>query len=149
MYAVREAFSAIQRTPLLAGLSAAMVALALFVVGIFGVVSYNLHQALGRVEERVEVVAYIRDTASSEDVRTAEDELIQLEDPELWVTPHQVEVVRSHQERHALSVQVEEDVHDAAGGPLVQVARRLVGQEHERLVREGTSDGHTLLFTPG
>jgi cell division transport system permease protein len=80
MYAVREAFSAIRRTPLLAGLSAAMVALALFVVGVFGLVSYNLQQALGRVEERVEVVAYIRDGASSEDVRAAEDALLQLEE---------------------------------------------------------------------
>jgi cell division transport system permease protein len=80
MYAVREAFSAIRRTPLLAGLSAAMVALALLVVGIFGLVSYNLHQALGRVEERVEVVAYIRDDASSENVRAAEDALLQMEE---------------------------------------------------------------------
>jgi cell division transport system permease protein len=80
MYAVREAFSAIRRTPLLAGLSAAMVALALFVVGVFGLVSYNLGQALGRMEERVEVVAYIRDDAPAEDVRAAEDALLQLEE---------------------------------------------------------------------
>ena len=98
MYAVREAFSAIQRTPLLAGLSAAMVALALFVVGIFGVVSFNLHQALGRVEERVEVVAYIRDSASSEDVRAAEDELLQLEEVRAVRHVSKEEALRAAQE---------------------------------------------------
>ncbi len=80
MYAVREAFSAIRRTPLLSALSAAMVALALLVVGLFGLVSYNLHQALGRVEERVEVVAYIRDEASQEEVVAAEEALLSLEE---------------------------------------------------------------------
>src|SRR5262245_56146678 len=98
MYAVREAFSAIRRTPLLAGLSAAMVALALFVVGIFGVVSYNLHEARGRVEERVEVVAYIRDDASSEDVTTAEDELLQLEEVRAVRHVSKEEALRAAQE---------------------------------------------------
>lgn len=73
MYAVREAITAIRRAPLLTALSAAMVALALLVVGLFGLVSYNLHEALSLVEERVEVIAYIRDEAPTEEVLAAQE----------------------------------------------------------------------------
>ena len=78
MYAVREALAAIRRAPVLTTLSAAMVALALFVVGLFALVTYNLHQALARVEERVEVIAYIRDDAQSEEVAAAQEVLHEL-----------------------------------------------------------------------
>ena len=78
MYAVREALAAIRRAPVLTALSAAMVALALFVVGLFGLVTFNLHQALARVEERVEVIAYIRDGAQSEEVAAAQEVLLEL-----------------------------------------------------------------------
>ena len=53
-YALRESLAAFRRAPLLTGLSAAMVGLALFVVGLFGLAAYNLRQALSTVEERVE-----------------------------------------------------------------------------------------------
>lgn len=76
MHALREALAAIRRAPLLTVLSAAMVALALYVVGLFAVVSYNLHEALVRVEERVEVVAYLRDDARMEEVALVEDDLL-------------------------------------------------------------------------
>lgn len=58
---IQEAFAAIRRTPLLTGLSALMVGLALFVVGLFGLAAHNLRVALATIEERVEVVAYLRD----------------------------------------------------------------------------------------
>jgi cell division transport system permease protein len=80
MYAIREALAAIRRAPLLTALSAAMVALALLVVGLFGLVSYNLHEALSRVEERVEVIAYIRDGAPAEDVQAAQEALQAMEE---------------------------------------------------------------------
>lgn len=80
MYSLREALAAIRRAPLLTGLSAAMVALALLVVGLFGLVSYNLHQALARVEERVEVIAYLRDDAHGEELQAAQEALLQLEE---------------------------------------------------------------------
>ena len=80
MHAIREALAAIRRAPLLTTLSAAMVALALLVVGIFGLVSYNLHEALTRVEERVEVIAYIRDDASTADVQSAQEALAGLDE---------------------------------------------------------------------
>ena len=51
-----------------------MVGLALFVVGLFGLATYNLQLALGAIEERVEIVVYLRD-----DVRLSEIELAQRE----------------------------------------------------------------------
>ena len=52
MYAIREALAAFRRAPVLTGLSAAMVGLALFVVGLFALASYNLHLALSAIEEQ-------------------------------------------------------------------------------------------------
>ena len=74
MHAIREALAAFRRAPVLTGLSAAMVALALFVVGLFGLAAYNLRLALSAIEERVEIVAYLRD-----DVRQSEIDLAQKE----------------------------------------------------------------------
>ncbi|HZD04911.1 MAG TPA: permease-like cell division protein FtsX, partial [Longimicrobiales bacterium] len=73
-HAVREALAGFRRAPVLTGLSAAMVGLALFVVGLFGLAAYNLRIALEGIEERVEIVAYLRDgTRSSElDAATAD-----------------------------------------------------------------------------
>ena len=62
-YALREVLSAFQRAPLLAFLSAAMIALSLFVVGLFGLAAFNIRVVIERMEARVEVVAYLRDTA--------------------------------------------------------------------------------------
>lgn len=74
-YAVREAFAAFRRAPVLTGLAAGMVGLALYVVGLFGIVSHNLSAALDRVEARVEVVAYLRDDATAAEVDVAVQEL--------------------------------------------------------------------------
>ncbi len=41
-YTIRETLIAFRRAPLLTGLSAAMVGLALFVVGLFGLATYNV-----------------------------------------------------------------------------------------------------------
>jgi len=60
-YAIREAASAFRRSPLLTGLSSLMVGLALFVVGLFSLAAHNLGLALTSIEERVEVVAYLRE----------------------------------------------------------------------------------------
>ncbi|MFW6078310.1 MAG: cell division protein FtsX [Gemmatimonadota bacterium] len=72
-HALREALAAFRRTPALTGLSAIMIALSLFVVGLFGLTAYNIQQVLQRVESRVEVVAYLHDDAASasiDEVRT-------------------------------------------------------------------------------
>lgn len=74
----REALNAFQRSPLLTLLSATMVGLALFVLGLFSVATWNLNQALETLEERVEVVAYLRDDAGSAQIDLLVDELARL-----------------------------------------------------------------------
>ena len=74
-YALREAVAAFRRAPVLTGLSAGMVGLALFVVGLFGLATYNMNVALSQMEERVEVVAYLRDDATDEELAIARNEL--------------------------------------------------------------------------
>ncbi len=83
LYMMREAIMAFRRAPLLTSLSAAMVGLALFLVGLFALAAYNLMLALGTLEERVEVVAYLRDDASSEEISDLEEALSAL--PEVLV----------------------------------------------------------------
>jgi cell division transport system permease protein len=75
IYAVREAVAAFRRTPMLTGLASAMVGLALFVVGLFALAAFNLSVALQQVEERVEVIAYLRDDARNEEIDLAHREL--------------------------------------------------------------------------
>ena len=70
-YAIREASAAFQRAPLLTGLSAFMVALAIWVLGLFALATHNLRLALATVEERVEVVVYLREDARPIDVEAA------------------------------------------------------------------------------
>lgn len=68
---IRETMSALRRSPLLAGLSSLMVGLALFVLGLFSLATHNLQLALTAVEERVEVVVYLRDDTRQVDLDAA------------------------------------------------------------------------------
>lgn len=72
MYALREALAAFRRAPVLTGLSSAMIALSLFVLGLFGVAAHNVRLVLDQVESRVEVVAYLRDDAPATQVDSLE-----------------------------------------------------------------------------
>src|SRR4051812_6966446 len=74
-YALREALHAFRRAPLLAALSAMMIALSLFVVGLFGLAAYNIRMVIEKMEQRVEVVAYLRDTAQQTDIDAAVKEM--------------------------------------------------------------------------
>lgn len=74
-YALREAVAAFRRAPVLTLLSAAMVGLALYVVGLFGLAAQNIRLAIASVEERVEVVVYLQDTTDPVDLQLAEEEL--------------------------------------------------------------------------
>ncbi|HET7320971.1 MAG TPA: permease-like cell division protein FtsX [Longimicrobiaceae bacterium] len=74
-YAVREAMKAYQRTPLLAALSVLAIALSLFVVGLFALTAFNIRRAIEGIEERVEVVAYLRDDAPTGEINRAIHEL--------------------------------------------------------------------------
>ena len=56
---VRESLLAFRRAPLLSTLSVTTIAFSLFVLGLFGLVAINLQDALRRVAERVEIVAYL------------------------------------------------------------------------------------------
>jgi cell division transport system permease protein len=81
-HALREAIAAFRRAPVLTGLSAAMVGLALFVVSLFALAAFNLRIALQAVEERVEVIAYLRDATTPEEVDLARQELVGLAEVE-------------------------------------------------------------------
>lgn len=83
MYAMREAAAAFRRAPVLTGLSSAMVGLALFVVGLFSLVTYNLRLALSAIEERVEVVVYLRDDARQSEIDLLLTELAGLDEVRL------------------------------------------------------------------
>lgn len=74
-YAVREALAAFRRSPLLTLLSVVAVAFSLFVVGLFGLTTYNIRRAIERIEERVEIVAYLRDDATDDQLRVLQEEV--------------------------------------------------------------------------
>jgi cell division transport system permease protein len=74
-YALRETVNAFRRSPVLTALSAALIGLSLFVVGLFGIAAHNVRLALDRVEAKVEIVAYLRDDAPPEAVRLAQSEI--------------------------------------------------------------------------
>jgi cell division transport system permease protein len=80
MYAIREAMRAFRRAPLLTTLSAGMIALSLFLVGLFGLVAHNVRRALDRVESRVEIVGFLRDDAIPEMVRQAQEQIEEFEE---------------------------------------------------------------------
>lgn len=69
--ALSEAVSGFRRAPLLTGLSALMVGLALLVLGLFSLAAHNLRLALASMEERVEVVVYLREGVRTVDVEAA------------------------------------------------------------------------------
>ena len=77
-YSLREALNAFQRAPMLASLSALMIALSLLVVALFGIAAYNIQRVLERVESRVEVVAYLRDDADYRVVKQAQYDIEKL-----------------------------------------------------------------------
>src|SRR5690349_4293232 len=71
MPAVRDTFSAFRRAPLLSALSITTIAFSLFAVGLFGLVVLNIRQALEKVEERVEIRAFIAEKTPVEQIALA------------------------------------------------------------------------------
>lgn len=61
--ALREAFLNWRRAPLLGALGVATIAFSLFSLGLFGLVAVNIRQALTEVESRVEIRAFVSDSA--------------------------------------------------------------------------------------
>lgn len=74
-YALREALAAFRRTPLLTALSVIAIAFALFVIGLFGLTAFNIRRAIEKVEEKVEIVAYLTDAATPQEVEAAQAEV--------------------------------------------------------------------------
>jgi cell division transport system permease protein len=63
---LREALAAFRRTPLLNVLAVLTIAFSLFAFGLFSLVAVNIRRALEQVEERVEIRAFLTDSASME-----------------------------------------------------------------------------------
>jgi len=74
-HSVKEAIAAFRRAPILAVLSATSIGLSLFVLGAFGIVAYNVDVALEAIEERVEVVAYLRDDISATQLEVLQNDI--------------------------------------------------------------------------
>src|ERR1019366_9946210 len=74
--------------------------------------------------------------------------VVQLDRPALRAAD-QLELVRRHDHRRAARVDVARELEDTARGALVEVARRLVRDQHDRIVRERARDRHALLFAAG
>ena len=75
MPSLRTAVTAFRRAPLLSILSITTIAFSLFAFGLFGLVALNIRKALEKVEERVEIRAFIADKAPMEVVAAAADEI--------------------------------------------------------------------------
>ena len=75
MPAVRDAMFAFRRAPLLSALSISTIAFSLFAVGLFGLVVLNIRDALRKVEERVEIRAFVAEQTPVEQIALAADEV--------------------------------------------------------------------------
>jgi len=65
-HSLREAVMAFRRAPMLSALSITTIAFSLFAFGLFGLVALNIRQALTRLEDRVEIRAFLGDGTASE-----------------------------------------------------------------------------------
>jgi cell division transport system permease protein len=75
MRPLREAFETFQRSPLLSALSVTTIAFSLFALGLFGLVALNIREALERLEDRVEIRAFIAVGTPPEDVVQAASDI--------------------------------------------------------------------------
>ena len=75
MPAVRDTFFAFRRAPLLSALSITTIAFSLFAVGLFGLVVLNIREALQKVEERVEIRAFVAEKTPVEQIALAADDV--------------------------------------------------------------------------
>ena len=71
----REALISLIRRPVLAALSVTAIGLSLFILGLFGLTAHNISRALAAVEEKVEIVAYLRDEIGEAQLRLVRSEI--------------------------------------------------------------------------
>lgn len=94
-HSIREAIAALRRSPGLALLSAISIGLSLFVLGTFGLVAYNVGLALQQIEERVEIVAYLRDDVSAAELEIIQNDLRSFPEVEQVVHVSKFEAMRN------------------------------------------------------
>ncbi|HMA22593.1 MAG: cell division protein FtsX [Gemmatimonas sp.] len=75
MLSFQTAMTAFKRSPLLSALSVTTIAFSLFAFGLFGLVALNIRNALQRVEERVEIRAFVTEKTPIEKITAASDEI--------------------------------------------------------------------------
>ncbi len=75
MSSVQGTIDALRRAPGLAALSAASIGLSLFVLGMFALVTHNLDLNLRDIEGRVEVVGYLRDDISAQQLEVLQNDI--------------------------------------------------------------------------
>jgi cell division transport system permease protein len=73
MLALRTALSTFRRSPLLSALSVTTIAFSLFAVGLFGLVAVNIKSALQKVDDRVEIRAFVADGTPVDRLAQASD----------------------------------------------------------------------------
>ncbi len=83
-YILRETVTSLHRSPILTVLSISMISLALYILGLFALGTYNFYLVLNDMEERIQIVAYLRDVATVEDISDLRDILNTL--PEVSAT---------------------------------------------------------------
>jgi cell division transport system permease protein len=71
MRSLRDAFVTFRRAPLLSALSVTTIAFSLFAFGLFGLVALNIREALDRLEDRVELRAFVAEGTPVEAVAIA------------------------------------------------------------------------------
>ena len=72
---IRETVTAFKRSPLLSALSITTIAFSLFAFGLFGLVAVNIRAALEKVEERVEIRAFVAFDTAPEQLAVAAGEI--------------------------------------------------------------------------
>jgi len=75
MRSLRDAFETFQRAPLLSALSVTTIAFSLFALGLFGLVALNIREALERLEDRVEIRAFVAVGTPPEDLAQAASDI--------------------------------------------------------------------------
>lgn len=73
--AMRDAGRSVRTSPLLSVLSVTTIAFSLFAFALFGLVALNIKRALERVEERVEIRAFVTDQTPVESIVSAAQEI--------------------------------------------------------------------------
>ena len=73
--ALRETMIGFRRAPMLSALSITTIAFSLFAFGLFSLVAVNIREALERLEDRVEIRAFVADGTAPEDLAQAASDI--------------------------------------------------------------------------